>query len=113
MPYGYGMSLRDASLTILFFNVLTAIPVAYLCVALYPFRFHLLTFWLTLHPRSSTLGPKTGLRQMVQARYSFGMVCVSLPVLLNIFTLGGYCVFNAILGAQTLAGVSGTSLTPA
>lgn len=68
----YGLSLRDASLTILFFNLLTAIPVAYL----------------------STLGPKTGLRQMVQARYSFGLIGVSLPVILNLATLGGYCVIK-------------------
>jgi purine-cytosine permease-like protein len=46
----FGLGLRDASLIILFFGILCTIPPAYL----------------------STLGPKTGLRQMVQARYSFG-----------------------------------------
>lgn len=61
---------------------------------------------------SSTLGPKTGLRQMVQARYSFGLIGVSLPVVLNLFTLGGYCMINSILGAQTLAGVAGGDLSP-
>lgn len=60
----------------------------------------------------STLGPKTGLRQMVQARYSFGLIGVSLPVVLNLFTLGGYCMINSILGAQTLAGVAGGDLSP-
>lgn len=45
-----GLGLRDASLVILFFNILCALPVAYI----------------------STLGPKTGLRQMILARYSFG-----------------------------------------
>jgi purine-cytosine permease-like protein len=46
----YGLRLRDASLVILFFSMLCTIPPAYL----------------------STLGPKTGLRQMIQARFSFG-----------------------------------------
>lgn len=32
VSYGYGMSLRDASLTIIFFNILTALPVAYMYV---------------------------------------------------------------------------------
>lgn len=46
----YGLSLRDASLVIIFFTLLTTIPPAFM----------------------GTLGPKTGLRQMIQARYAFG-----------------------------------------
>ena len=46
----YGLSLRDSALVILFFCLLTTTAPAYL----------------------STFGPKTGMRQMVQARYSFG-----------------------------------------
>jgi purine-cytosine permease-like protein len=46
----YGLGLRDSALVILFFTLLTTVLPAYL----------------------STLGPKTGMRQMVQARYSFG-----------------------------------------
>lgn len=45
-----GLSLRDSSLVILFFVLLTTLLPAYL----------------------ATLGPKTGMRQMIQARYSFG-----------------------------------------
>ena len=86
----FGLSLRDSSLVIIFFGLFTTVPVAYL----------------------STLGPKTGLRQMVQARYSFGFLGASLPVVLNLATLGGYCILNSILGAQTLAGVAGGSLSP-
>lgn len=48
----YGLSLRDASLVIIFFTLLTSTPVAYMGI----------------------LGPKTGLRQMIQARYAFGYV---------------------------------------
>jgi purine-cytosine permease-like protein len=48
----YGLSLRDCALVILFFTLLTSILPAYL----------------------STLGPKIGMRQMLQARYSFGSV---------------------------------------
>lgn len=50
---------------------------------------------------------------MVQARYSFGLIGATLPVILNLATLGGYCVINALLGSQTLAAVSGRNLSPA
>ena len=46
----YGLDLRNSALIILFFILLTTTLPAYLC----------------------TLGPKIGMRQMVQARYSFG-----------------------------------------
>jgi len=49
-PVVFGLSLRNSALIILFFSILTSIPCAYLV----------------------TLGPKTGLRQMVLSRYSFG-----------------------------------------
>jgi purine-cytosine permease-like protein len=54
----FGLGLRDAALIILFFGILCSIPPAYL----------------------STLGPKTGLRQMIQARYSFGQASLLLPL---------------------------------
>ncbi len=46
----FGLGLRDTTLITIFFSILCTLPVAYL----------------------STLGPKTGLRQLIQARYSFG-----------------------------------------
>jgi purine-cytosine permease-like protein len=46
----YGLSLRDSALVILFFTLLVSLLPAYL----------------------GTLGPKTGMRQMIQARFSFG-----------------------------------------
>lgn len=45
-----GLSLRDASLVIIFFALLTCVPPAFMGIA----------------------GSHTGLRQLVQARYSFG-----------------------------------------
>jgi purine-cytosine permease-like protein len=47
-----GMSLRDASLATLFFALLTCIPPAFMGIG----------------------GMETGMRQLVQARYSFGCV---------------------------------------
>jgi purine-cytosine permease-like protein len=47
---GMGMKLRDAALIILFFALLTCIPPAFMGIG----------------------GTETGLRQLVQARYSFG-----------------------------------------
>ncbi|KAI0381203.1 permease for cytosine/purines, uracil, thiamine, allantoin-domain-containing protein [Hypomontagnella monticulosa] len=87
----YGLSLRDCSLVILFFCLLTAAIPAYLGI----------------------LGPKTGLRQMIQARFSFGRYLVSVPVILNLATLTGFCVITCVIGGQCLSAVAGGSLTPA
>lgn len=79
----FGLSLRDAALVILFFTLASTIPVAYLC----------------------TWGPKTGMRQLVQARFAFGKYFVSLLVLLNLATLTGFCVVDSIIGGQALSAV--------
>jgi NCS1 nucleoside transporter family len=79
----FGLSLRDASLVILFFTLISTLPVAYLC----------------------TWGPKTGMRQLVQARFAFGKVFVSILVLLNLATLTGFCVVDSIIGGQALSAV--------
>ncbi len=47
---GMGMSLRDTALVTLFFALLTCLPPAFMGIG----------------------GMETGLRQLVQARYSFG-----------------------------------------
>lgn len=51
-----GMSLRDSALVILFFSMITCIPPAFMSIG----------------------GANTGLRQLVQARYSFGYECGTL-----------------------------------
>ncbi|KAK5128673.1 hypothetical protein LTR85_000006 [Meristemomyces frigidus] len=86
----YGLSLRATSLVILFFSILCTLPVGYL----------------------ATLGPRTGMRQMIQARYSFGYYLVSVPVILNLATLTGFCIIDSVIGGQTLSAVSGGHLTP-
>ncbi|GAW16422.1 hypothetical protein ANO14919_058490 [Xylariales sp. No.14919] len=86
----YGLSLRDCALVILFFCLLTAVVPAYL----------------------GTLGPQTGLRQMIQARFSFGRYIVSVPVVLNLATLTGFCVITCVIGGQCLSAISEDALTP-
>lgn len=87
----FGLGLLDASLVIIFFSLLTATLPSYL----------------------SILGPKTGMRQMVQARYSWGRYVVTLPVVLNLATLTGFCVIMSVIGGQCLSAVAGEgSLTP-
>lgn len=49
-PLVYNLSLRDSALVILFFNLLATSAAGIL----------------------ATIGPKTGMRQMIHARYSFG-----------------------------------------
>ncbi|KAF0324834.1 purine-cytosine permease fcy22 [Colletotrichum asianum] len=87
----YGLSLRDASLIIVFFTLLTTPIPAYL----------------------STLGPKTGMRQMIQARFSFGRYLVAVPVLLNLATLTGFCVIMVVIGGQCLSAVGEGNVSPA
>ncbi|KAI0487582.1 permease for cytosine/purines, uracil, thiamine, allantoin-domain-containing protein [Xylaria cf. heliscus] len=86
----YGLGLRDCTLVIVFFCILTAAMPAYL----------------------GTLGPKTGLRQMIQARYSFGRYIISVPAILNLATLTGFCVISCVIGGQCLSAVSDGSVTP-
>ncbi|KAJ2896705.1 Purine-cytosine permease fcyB [Zalerion maritima] len=86
----YGLGLRDSALVILFFTMATTLFPAYL----------------------STLGPKTGMRQMVQARFSFGRYMVSLPILLNLATMTGFCVIICVVGGQCLSAVTSGSLSP-
>ncbi|KAL4783274.1 permease for cytosine/purines, uracil, thiamine, allantoin-domain-containing protein [Aspergillus varians] len=83
-----GMSLRDASLVILFFNMICTIPPAYF----------------------STFGSRTGLRQMLHARFTFGYYLVSVIVALNLCTIAGFGVISSVLGGSTLAAVSGGSI---
>ncbi len=47
---GFGLSLRDASLIIIFFSLITCIPPAFMGIG----------------------GMHTGMRQQIQGRYSFG-----------------------------------------
>ncbi|KAJ4306444.1 hypothetical protein N0V88_001245 [Collariella sp. IMI 366227] len=92
----YNLNLRNSSLVILFITMLTTILPAYLC----------------------TLGPKIGMRQMVQARYSFGThqdkfsaTLSQSPVLLNLATLIGFCIMMAVIGGQCLSAVAGGNLS--
>jgi len=79
----FALSLRDASLVILFFTLISTVPVAYFC----------------------TWGPATGMRQLVHARFAFGKYLVSILVLLNLATLTGFCVVDSIIGGQALSAV--------
>ncbi|THU97050.1 NCS cytosine-purine permease [Dendrothele bispora CBS 962.96] len=88
-PAAFGLSTRDSCLVILFFNMLCCLPPAYL----------------------ATWGPKLGLRQMVQARFSFGYFGVIIPCILNLIGMFGFSVLNSILGGQTLASVTDGNLS--
>lgn len=89
-PMLFNLNLRDSSLVIIFFSLLSTCAPAYL----------------------ATLGPKTGMRQMIQARYSFGRYLVSVPVLLNLATLTGFIIIICVVGGQCLAAISDGTVTP-
>ncbi|ORY63174.1 permease for cytosine/purines, uracil, thiamine, allantoin-domain-containing protein [Pseudomassariella vexata] len=80
----FGMSLRDASLTILFFSLLCCIPPAFMGCG----------------------GYLTGLRQLIQARYSWGFYLVTVPLLLNAATITGFTLIASIVGGQTIAAIN-------
>ena len=78
-PVVFGLSLRDSCLVIFFFNVLCCTPPAYLYVH---HNINAILPWSNLS-KSATWGPKLGLRQMCQARYSFGyayplIICIGI-----------------------------------
>lgn len=85
----FGISLRDTSLLLLFFSLLMCIPPAYIL----------------------TISPQTGMRQMIQARYSFGMYPNIIIALLNMMTLCGYNIICLVTAGQTLAAVSGDTIS--
>ncbi|PSR97591.1 hypothetical protein PHLCEN_2v4298 [Hermanssonia centrifuga] len=88
-PVVFGLGLRDTCLVILFFNLVCSALPAYL----------------------TTWGPKLGLRQMCQSRYSFGFFGVIIPSIFNLASMCGFCILNCILGGQTLSSVSGGGLS--
>ncbi|KAH7408116.1 NCS1 nucleoside transporter [Phaeosphaeria sp. MPI-PUGE-AT-0046c] len=88
-PISFNLSLRDSSLVIFCFSLLATFAPAYL----------------------STLGPKTGMRQMVQARYSFGRFPCIVPIVLNLATLTAFCVIMSVIGGDCLSAASGGALS--
>ncbi|KAI3397771.1 hypothetical protein diail_10424 [Diaporthe ilicicola] len=80
----FGMGLRDAALVILFFSLVTVIPPAFMGIG----------------------GTQTGLRQQIQARYSFGLYLATVPLLLNAATVIGFSLVSAIVGGQALAAIN-------
>lgn len=54
----------------------------------------------------SIMGPRSGLRQMVGARFQFGWWPAKFVALLNFLTLLGWSVVNCVFGGQILASIS-------
>lgn len=80
----FELSLRDASLTILFFSAFCTTAPAFMGCG----------------------GYKTGLRQMIQARYSWGLYIVTILLVLNAATVTGFSIVAAIVSGQTIAAIS-------
>lgn len=74
----------DSVLTILFFNLLGILPVAFF----------------------STFGPVFGLRQMVLSRFFYGFYGVKIIAVFNILACIGWSCVNTIVGAQLLHAVN-------
>lgn len=76
----FGLGFWGTFAVIVVFNVLGALPVAFL----------------------STLGPKTGLAQMPLTRFAFGLQGAKLPAIFNAVACIGWSAVNAIIGANLL-----------
>ncbi|GAA95790.1 uncharacterized protein L969DRAFT_17698 [Mixia osmundae IAM 14324] len=83
------LGFKEATLVIIFFNLLCTIPVAMFSV------------W----------GARLGLRQLCLSRFSFGRASLA-PVVLNCIACVGWSTINAIAGAQCLRAVSDTHRIP-
>ncbi|KAF4483386.1 purine-cytosine permease [Fusarium agapanthi] len=86
---GFGLSLKDCSLLILFFSVLCCAFPAY----------------------CSTFGARTGLRQMLISRFAFGYYLIVIMVILNLCTNAGFGIICSVTGGSTLAAVSSGSIS--
>ncbi|KAH7189731.1 purine-cytosine permease FCY22 [Fusarium oxysporum] len=85
---GFGLSLKDCSLLILFFSLLCCVFPAY----------------------CSTFGSRTGLRQMLISRFTFGYYLIVIMVILNLCTNAGFGIICSVTGGSTLAAVSSGSI---
>ncbi|KAF4628333.1 hypothetical protein G7Y89_g9826 [Cudoniella acicularis] len=77
---GYGLSLRDSSLVIIFFNLICCIMTAFL----------------------GTLGPKTGRKLTNTPR----LYAVSIIAILNLIAVVGFTIISTVIVGQTLSAVS-------
>lgn len=59
---------------------------------------------------ASTMGPRSGLRQMVLSRFMFGWWPAKGIAFLNVITLLGWSVVNAVTGGQILASISDSKI---
>ncbi|WVQ84503.1 hypothetical protein IAT38_006655 [Cryptococcus sp. DSM 104549] len=80
-PALFGLDWRTSALCIVFFTAFSSLSVAY----------------------CATNGPKTGMRQMVQARYAMGYFPALVFGLLNCATMIGFMSLTAILAGQCLS----------
>ncbi|VVT45940.1 uncharacterized protein SAPINGB_P000967 [Magnusiomyces paraingens] len=86
----FGLDFWSAFLTIVFFNFLGTLSVAFF----------------------STFGPYFGLRQMVLTRFWFGAYTVKIPAFINLVSCVGWTAVNTIVSAQLLHTVNNGSLPP-
>lgn len=86
----FGLEFWDSVLTIIFFNILGALTVAFY----------------------STFGPRLGLRQMVLSRFWFGYQGIRFIAFLNCVACIGWTSVNSMVSAQMLHTVNNGGLPP-
>ncbi|KAK9452741.1 permease for cytosine/purines, uracil, thiamine, allantoin-domain-containing protein [Dipodascopsis uninucleata] len=86
----FGMGFWDSVLTIIFFNFLGMLPVAFF----------------------SLFGPRFGLRQMILSRYWFGYHGIKIFAFLNCIACIGWAALNCVVASGLLHSVNNGSLPP-
>ncbi|KAK4937283.1 hypothetical protein LTR10_022040 [Elasticomyces elasticus] len=86
-PSWLGLSVTDGFLAVFFGTVLGAACAAFM----------------------GTFGPRTGLRQIILTRFSFGWYGSRLVALVNVITELGWCLVGVVVGGQILAYISNGS----
>ncbi|CCD25249.1 cytosine permease NDAI_0E04320 [Naumovozyma dairenensis CBS 421] len=79
-PLAFGLNFGTSVLTVVFFNILGVLPVAFF----------------------SLFGPELGLRQMILSRFLTGNITGRIFSLFNCVACVGWCVLNTIVAAQLL-----------
>ncbi|KAK8853231.1 hypothetical protein IAR55_003933 [Kwoniella newhampshirensis] len=88
-PQLFGLDWKTSAICIVLFTAAACLPIAY----------------------CATNGPKTGMRQMVQARYGMGYGPALIFGLLNCATMIGFMSLTVILGGQCLALASNSTMS--
>ncbi|KAH9477487.1 Purine-cytosine permease FCY21 [Psilocybe cubensis] len=104
-PAFFGLDLRNSLLILLVVDVMYIFSISSSpCVETQRSTLYLRTCMVPAY--FAVLGPKLGMRGMVQSRFSWGLYGAIIPSFLNVVSTLGFLILNCIIGGQIIAAVS-------